>query len=257
MANRPIMGDNRTGTARAPTRCEEMLSGNLEFAPPPSIDDTPITEVRIEYATESIPLGTVPPPASVKQVGKSVVAKLKGTSPTVFVDKLGARLAFERNGVRLYQALVSKFDAYGSFDGGPARAELVVILEQEQEHFALLKRAMEKLGGDPDRADPFRGCRGGARNGSSSGHGRPAHELLAIAQRGAHRGACGQRVLGGSGATRGGSRRGQACRRVPRSVGGGESAPLGRPRLDGCATQSGIAWGPSPVCVAATGDGRR
>jgi rubrerythrin len=154
MANKPIMGDNRTGTARAPGRCEEMVSGNLEFAPLPIIDDTPISEVRVDYATESLPLGTVPPPASVKQVGKSVAAKLKGTSPTVFVDKLGARLAFERNGVRLYQALVSKFDAYGGFEGGPVRAELVVILEQEQEHFALLRRAMEKLGADPTALTP-------------------------------------------------------------------------------------------------------
>jgi rubrerythrin len=154
MSLKTMIGDNRTGTARAPARTEEMIGGNVEFAPPPVIDDGPITAVRVAYATESQPLGTVPPPASAKQVAKSVVGAVKGGSPNVFVDKLGARLAFERNGVRLYQALLSKFDAFGSFDGGPSRAELLEILGEEEKHFALLTQAMERLGADPTAMTP-------------------------------------------------------------------------------------------------------
>ena len=110
--------------------------------------------MRLEYASDAAPLGTVPPPASVKQVAKSVVGAVKGGSPNLLVDKLGARLAFERNGVRLYQALLSKFDAFGSFAGGPSREEVVEILEEEQKHFALLCAAMERLGADPTAMTP-------------------------------------------------------------------------------------------------------
>ena len=46
---------------------------------------------------------------------------LKGGPPTQFLDKLGERLAFERTGVRLYEALISKHEALGSFAGGPDR----------------------------------------------------------------------------------------------------------------------------------------
>jgi rubrerythrin len=150
----PKMGDNRTGCARARERCEEMLSGNVEFAPPPNEDDGMIAELRVEYATEAEPVGSLPPPASLKQVGKALIGKVKGASPSVFIDKVGARLAFERTGVRLYEALLSKYDAFGSFDGGPHRSRLHEIMEQEHGHFALLAQAMEDLGGDPTAITP-------------------------------------------------------------------------------------------------------
>jgi rubrerythrin len=153
----PTMGDNRTGTARAKERCEEMLRGNPEFAPQPALEeesDGAIAEVRRAYAGEAEPIGSVPPPASAKQVGKAAAAKVKGASPSVLVDKLGARLAFERSGVRLYEALLSKFDVFGTFDGGPTRSELETIHEQEHKHFIMLKNAIEKLGGDPTAVTP-------------------------------------------------------------------------------------------------------
>ena len=154
MPNQPILGDNRTGTARARKRTEEMVSGNREFAPAPHVDATPIADVRMAYAEGKIPVGTIPPPTTAKQVGKTAIAALKGGSPTLFVDKLGARLAFERSGVRLYAALISKLDAFGSFDGGPTREGLLHILEEERKHFAILKRAMERLGADPTAMTP-------------------------------------------------------------------------------------------------------
>ena len=161
----PKMGDNRTGTARARERCEEMLSGASEFAPMPSVDGSAIAELRREYSAEAEPLGSLPPPASLKQVGKTVMGKIKGASPSLFIDKIGARLAFERGGVRLYQALLSKHDAFGSFEGGPTRAALENIMEQEHAHFLLLKDAMEGLGGDPTAVTPSAEIEDTAGNG--------------------------------------------------------------------------------------------
>jgi hypothetical protein len=53
-----------------------------------------------------------PHPASMlKGSLKKGVAKLKGISPNMFLDKLGERIAFERTGTRLYDELISKYRA--------------------------------------------------------------------------------------------------------------------------------------------------
>jgi hypothetical protein len=112
---------------------EERRDGSGEFAPPPHVDDAPIAELRREYAAEAEALGAHPSP---------------------FLDKLGARLSFERAGVRMYQALIAKHDVFGSFAGGPARTALEDILEQEHAHFLLLGQAAEQLGVDPAALTP-------------------------------------------------------------------------------------------------------
>jgi rubrerythrin len=70
------------------------------------------------------------------------------------VDKLGERLAFERAGTRLYEALISKYDAFGSFSGGPSRDDLEHVRQEEYRHFTLLQSAIEQLGGDPTAVTP-------------------------------------------------------------------------------------------------------
>jgi hypothetical protein len=70
------------------------------------------------------------------------------------MDKLGERLAFERTGTRLYDALISKHEAFGSFTGGPSKADLAHIREQEFQHFTMLQAAIEQLGGDPTAVTP-------------------------------------------------------------------------------------------------------
>jgi len=149
-----LTGKNKTGVARARERCEEMLRSNQEFAPPSSADGEGIAAVRKEYAAEGEPLGTLPPPASAQQLGKTAVAAIKAGHPTVLLDKLAARLAFERSGVRLYEALLDKLDAKGGVEGGPTRADLSLVLSQELEHFVLLQEAIERLGGDPTAMTP-------------------------------------------------------------------------------------------------------
>jgi rubrerythrin len=77
-----------------------------------------------------------------------------GAKPTLLMDKLGERLAFERSGTRLYEALVSKHDAFGSFAGGPRKGDLEGILREEHEHFTMLSSTIEQLGGDPTAVTP-------------------------------------------------------------------------------------------------------
>lgn len=72
----------------------------------------------------------------------------------LLLDKLGERLVFERAGARLYEALLAKFDAYGSFEGGPERDDLEQIRSEEHEHFLMVREAITDLGGDPAEPTP-------------------------------------------------------------------------------------------------------
>jgi rubrerythrin len=147
--NRTVeIGSNRTGIATAADLAAEMVQGMNEFPPSAPGDDQEIARVRGDYIESAEPVGTVPPPLDQpRNAGEE--AQL-----AEFIDKLGARLAFERTGVRLYSALLSKFDAYGSFPGGPERLELERIRDEELEHFHLLSSIVEELGGDPTAMTP-------------------------------------------------------------------------------------------------------
>jgi hypothetical protein len=86
----------------------------------------------------------------VKTPAKAVMGEL----PMLFMDKLGERLAFERSGPCLCEALVSKCDAYGSCDGGPSRDDLEHVLQEEYRHLMMLQSVIEQLGGDPTAITP-------------------------------------------------------------------------------------------------------
>jgi rubrerythrin len=67
----------------------------------------------------------------------------------VLLDKLGERLAFERQGTRLYEAFLQKCESLTLEDAsGPSVEELRHICEEELEHFHLLQNAITALGGD-------------------------------------------------------------------------------------------------------------
>jgi len=148
------LGTNKTGTATAPHRLQEMLSGREPFLPQSTESGRAIADVRIIYAQEAEPVGSLPPPVSLTGTLKTAVKAITDASPLLFLDKLGERLAFERSGVRLYETLVSKYDAYGSFSGGPSREDLQQILNDEFSHFAMLTQAVEQLSGDPTAITP-------------------------------------------------------------------------------------------------------
>jgi rubrerythrin len=113
-----------------------------------------LLSARAEFAIESGPVGSVPPPSTVKGVVKSAVEAVKGHAPTVFIDRLAERLAFERTGTRLYQAILVKFDSGSSWTGGPTRSELERFHDDELDHFHLLRAALEELGADPTVMTP-------------------------------------------------------------------------------------------------------
>jgi rubrerythrin len=131
--------ENRTGIAAAPGRAAEMVAATREFPPNAPGDGRPVAAVRVLYAKE----GPAPSPPGPNGGGLSLL-----------MDKLGERLAFERTGIRLYEALVSKHEAFGSFEGGPSREDLEHIRHEELEHFHMLQGAIEALGGDPTLLTP-------------------------------------------------------------------------------------------------------
>ena len=134
-------GDNHTGVALHPEMARDMIRGTVEFGPTSSGGSELIAETRIRVAKQSFPVATMPP----TNVNAALLPLL---------DKLGARLAFERTGVRLYDALLSKLEAYGTFDGGPRKEDLRHIRDEEHRHFALAEELILTLGGDPTVVTP-------------------------------------------------------------------------------------------------------
>jgi len=139
--NSTTPGNNHTGLAPHPRERDDMMQGAREFKPTSSGGPDEIAKLRIAYARAGGPHGTMSA-ASVDPARLPVL------------DKLGARLQFERTGTRLYDALISKLDAYGGFDGGPSRAQLVEIRDQEHGHALLAQELIRGLGGDPTMVTP-------------------------------------------------------------------------------------------------------
>jgi bacterioferritin (cytochrome b1) len=131
-----------------------MIEGTAEFPPNTDGDERSIAEVRETFTKDVEPVGSVPPPTNLKDMVKTAAKGIAGARPTQFVDKLGERLAFERTGVRLYEALISKYVSYGGFDGGPTLTELEEIMREEHEHFRLLTEVITRMGGDPTVMTP-------------------------------------------------------------------------------------------------------
>jgi hypothetical protein len=155
MSEQAELGMNRTGTATSPKLTSEMLTGQQEFAPDYPGDERTLLIARSARARElTEPVGSVPPPTTLKGVVKTGMTALTGESPTLLIDKLGARLGFERSGVRIYEALLAKFDGTGGFDGGPTRMDIQGILEDEYKHFQMLIGAAQHLGADPTVMTP-------------------------------------------------------------------------------------------------------
>jgi len=154
MTTQVELGKNRTGIATAGNLSIEMVEGTREFPPSSAGDERAIMFARQDYGVSADPLGSVPPPATLKGAVKTVKQAITGNHPTQFIDKIGERIGFERTGVRLYEALLSKFDGSGSFAGGPEREELEQIMMQELEHFRMLQQAARQLGADPTVMSP-------------------------------------------------------------------------------------------------------
>jgi hypothetical protein len=145
---------NHTGIASAPERAAETVQGTEEFGPTPRLEGLALEQDRGMYILASEPAGTMPPPAGLKEIARSVLDTLQGKNPAVLLDALGARLAFERSGVRIYEALLTKVRAFGPQPGGPSAADLSEIWNDELSHFQILQDAVERMGGDPTAVTP-------------------------------------------------------------------------------------------------------
>jgi hypothetical protein len=147
------LGLNRTGVQTAPLRTREMEAGTEAASADPR-QATAMALARAELSEEAPPVGTMPPPGSVKGVAKSLAKALQGEKATVFLDKLGERLAFERTGVRLYDAVLAKMPAARLDEGTMGVEELVRFRDEELAHMHLVREAMEAMGGDPTATTP-------------------------------------------------------------------------------------------------------
>jgi hypothetical protein len=147
------LGKNRTGMQTSPRLGKAMME-NTEAVPAAPQEATAAGLVRSELATEAPPIGTMPVPGNIKGIAKTALKAMQGEKATVFLDKLGERLAFERGGVRLYDAVLSKLPASATQEGSLTAAEVKHLRDEELSHFLLVKEAMEQMGGDPTAETP-------------------------------------------------------------------------------------------------------
>lgn len=148
------IGTNRTGMQMSPVDSNAMQS-----APPHAIDtmpgdDSAVSAMRNIYITDAEPVGSVPIPATLTGALSAGMALLSGSSPQVFLDKLGERLAFERTGTRLYDALITKFEAMDEGTSSMELRDLQKLRADEARHFAIVAAAIETVGGDPTAQTP-------------------------------------------------------------------------------------------------------
>jgi hypothetical protein len=177
-------GRNRTGAAVSPEGIEQMLRAVNDLSPPMPISTLQIDVERQTYIAQADAVGSIPPSSMLKGAVKKGKAKLSGVSPSLLLDKLGERIAFERTGTRLYDALISKYLALINSDGdilppasslagapvasavedttaseSPVMAETAAetlrrIRADELRHFHMLGNVMKELGGDPTAQTP-------------------------------------------------------------------------------------------------------
>lgn len=144
-----VMG-NRTGMQTSPELAEELIEGAANATPSSEGGAEVIAESRSEYISEGFPLGSMPS----MPVSEEADADEDEAAMAVLLDKLSERLAFERMGVRLYEALLNKCEALGESSPGPTLEQIRHIGSEELEHFLMLNATIEELGGDPTIESP-------------------------------------------------------------------------------------------------------
>ncbi|MDC8760541.1 ferritin-like domain-containing protein [Janthinobacterium fluminis] len=147
------IGLNRTGIHMSPldSRAMQDYEGGT---PDVFFDDAGIANLRNGYILDADLLGSVPLPVTLKGAAKAGAAALRGERPHILLDKLGERLAFERTGTRLYDALITKCEA--TLDGSLSMSidDLQEIRDDEARHFLTVAQAIEALGGDATSQTP-------------------------------------------------------------------------------------------------------
>lgn len=147
------LGMNRTGAQMSPLDTEKQVEATRLFPADVTADGVQLLEERQQAIIDADTVGSVPVPGSVKGMLKSALDKLRGNHPEVLMDKLGERLAFERTGVRLYDAMIVKASAAPG--GNLELADTLRQIQREElEHMELVRHAIETLGADPTSMTP-------------------------------------------------------------------------------------------------------
>lgn len=146
-------GHNRTGIKASPMD-GRALGRIAPDNPSPLPESLQATTLRESFTRQADRLGSVPPVATARGVAETALEALQGHSFASFIDKLGERLAFERSGVRAYEAVLVKVEALGAWQGGPTRDLVQEQCDEELQHFRMLKQVLEHLGADPTAMTP-------------------------------------------------------------------------------------------------------
>jgi ferritin-like protein len=147
------LGKNLTGALASPSSIETQ-QGAIDLTKPiPDGDVNRFAENRILYMREADPVGTMPMPTTIKGAISGLQEKMMNGNH-VFMDKLGERIAFERTGTRLYEALISKYNGSKDRSGFPDGSILEQFHSEELSHFRLASEVMTEIGGDPTAMTP-------------------------------------------------------------------------------------------------------
>lgn len=188
MENTVQIGINRTGLQMAPVTTGDMVNFAQECESQAPPDEGGLMALHRAYIEEADRNGSVPIPATFTGMASTGMSKLMGDKPETFIDKLGERLAFERTGARLYEALIVKCAAAqgdtttsitaagtvttdpnvaaqktvsganrGAAAVGGGQVDITVlkgIHDEEEAHFFLVRDALKTLGADPTAMTP-------------------------------------------------------------------------------------------------------
>ncbi|WPU63875.1 ferritin-like domain-containing protein [Peredibacter starrii] len=146
-------GINRTGMMSSLVDSLETKEGAETLTSPSAGFSSELGENRIRYMREAEPIGSMPKPGKTKGLFSNAKSKMS-PSKTLLMDKLGERLAFERSGVRLYEALLSKYHGSPNKEILPPLEQLEHFYEAELNHFTLVSDVILELGGDPTAVTP-------------------------------------------------------------------------------------------------------
>ena len=144
---------NRTGSTLNPALIQDQVAFAESVPATPVQGSENIKTARMQQIAQAEPAGSLPPLLNHDSaLGRAM--NEQGAHAQILADKLGQRLAFERSGVRLYEALMDKVLAMEFAGKAELIADISHIYQEETEHFLMLKNIMEYLGADPTAMTP-------------------------------------------------------------------------------------------------------
>ena len=152
------VGMNKTGIQMSPLETGRMLDDDTIITRGTPGDDSAALQLREGYIADSGGVGSIPAPGTMTGMVSMGVNMLTGDKPQILLDKMAERLAFERTGTRLYDALLTKLDVLQGDGSKPmgsiTREQAASIRGDEARHAILMKEAIESMGGDPTAQTP-------------------------------------------------------------------------------------------------------